>query len=237
MTEDASVKDKAAESTQAGKQAASDLASTASAQAQNVAGEAQKQARDLVGEARGQVRSQVSDQHRNAVSNLHSLGDELNSMSENGQGGVATDLVSRAAGQAHGVADWLDGREPEDILDEVRTFARRRPGAFLLGALAAGVVAGRLGRGTVAAHQDDSGQSAPASRPTPGPGSQSTYGDTTYAGQVSAGEVSPAFTDYQAPYTQAAAPVTPPLADEPVRHAAPDIQAVPGYSYPSDGAR
>ena len=212
MTEDVSVKDKAAQSTHAGKEAASSIASTASEQVQNVAGEAQKQARDLVGEASGQVRSQVSDQHRTAVSNLRSLGDELNSMSENGQGGVATDLVSRASGHAHGVADWLDGREPEDILDEVRSFARRRPGAFLAGALVAGVVAGRLGRGSVAAHQDDA--SAPSGRPTPGAG-ESTNGV----------------------HAQPVAPLTPPLADDPARHAAPDVQPVPGYSYPSGGAR
>ncbi|WP_375501754.1 hypothetical protein [uncultured Jatrophihabitans sp.] len=234
MTENASVKDKAAESTQAGKEAASDLASTASEQVQNVAGEAQKQARDLVGEARGQVRSQVGDQHRNAVTNLRSLGDELNSMSENGQGGVATDLVTRAAGQAHGVADWLDGREPEDILEEVRRFARRRPGAFLLGALAAGIVAGRLGRGTVAAHKDNGDSSdstvdsSVSARPTPGPGG---YGDqTAYGSQTTYGSAA-AVDPYAAPATQG-------LVDESARHAAaPDVSATPGYGYPSDGAR
>lgn len=237
MTEDTSVKDKAAQSTQAGKEAASNLASTATEQVQNVAGEAQKQARDLVGEARGQLRGQVGEQHRTAVTNLRSLGDELNSMSENGQGGVATDLVSRAAGQAHGVADWLDGREPEDILDEVRRFARRRPGAFLLGALAAGVVAGRLGRGTVAAHQDGSSATTSGSRPTPGPGDLGSYGDETAFDTQTANGYGDSAATSGAPYSQAA-PVTPPLADESARHAAaPDIQAVPGYGYPSGGAR
>lgn len=187
MTENATVKDKAAESAQVVKDAAGDLATTASEQVQNVAGEAQKQARDLVGEARGQVRSQVGDQHRNAVTNLRSLGDELNSMSQSSeQGGVATDLVSRAAGHAHGAADWLDAREPEDILNEVRSFARRRPGAFLVGALAAGVVAGRLGRGTVAAHSTDSdaaGDTAIAAPPaTPEPLPTPEIGDATAFG-------------------------------------------------------
>ncbi len=72
------------------------------------------------------------------------------------QNGVASDLVGQAADRTHGVADWLDGRQPEDLLDELRRLARRRPGAFLIGALAAGVVAGRLTRGAVAAHSDDS---------------------------------------------------------------------------------
>jgi hypothetical protein len=43
---------------------------------------------------------------------------------------------------------YLEGREPGDLLGDARDFARRRPGTFLLGALAAGVVAGRMFRAT-----------------------------------------------------------------------------------------
>ena len=153
--DDASMKDKAAESAQTGKQAAGEVAQTAAGQAKEVVGEAQSQARNLVGEARDQLRSHAGDQHRNAVSNLRSLGDELRAMAGSGQGGMATDLVSQGADRTHGAADWLEARQPEDLLEELRTFARRRPGTFLLGALAAGVVAGRLTRGAVAAHTDD----------------------------------------------------------------------------------
>ena len=41
---------------------------------------------------------------------------------------------------------------PRDVLDEVKRFARRRPVAFLALAAAAGVVAGRVTRGAVAAN-------------------------------------------------------------------------------------
>ena len=41
-------------------------------------------------------------------------------------------------------------------LDEVRSFARRRPGTFLLAAAAAGLVAGRLTRGAVDEKRDTS---------------------------------------------------------------------------------
>ena len=34
-----------------------------------------------------------------------------------------------------------------DLLDDIRSFARRKPGAFLLGAAVAGIVAGRMFRG------------------------------------------------------------------------------------------
>lgn len=183
--EDASVKDKAAESARAGKQAAGEVAQTAAGHAKEVASEARSQARNLVGEARDQLRSHAADQHRNAVSNLRSLGDELHSMAKSSEhGGVATDVVSRAADRTHGVADWLHERQPEELLEELRRFARRRPGAFLVGALAAGVVAGRLTRGAVAAHSDDSGYSGDTDtqrpRPLPGEGQHAAGG--TYGG-------------------------------------------------------
>jgi len=173
---DPSVKDKATESAQAGKQAAGELAQTAAGQAKEVAGEAKAQARNLVGEARDQLRGHASEQHRSAVSNLRALGDELRSMAGNSeQSGVATELVSQAADRTHGAADWLDGRQPEDLLDELRRVARRRPGAFLVGALAAGVVAGRLTRGAVDVHSDDQ-DGDHADRPLPGPGETGSAG-------------------------------------------------------------
>jgi hypothetical protein len=42
------------------------------------------------------------------------------------------------------------------VLEEVRSFARRRPGTFLLAAAAAGLVAGRLTRGAVDDKRDTS---------------------------------------------------------------------------------
>jgi hypothetical protein len=151
------VKDQAAEAANAGKEAAGQVAQTAVEHAQEVKDEAVRQARDLAGEARQQLSSQASQQHQALVSNLRSLGSELGSMTQStqGQSGVATELVGQAKDRIDGLANWLEGREPGQLLDEARTFARRRPGTFLLGALAAGVVAGRLTRGVVASHTSD----------------------------------------------------------------------------------
>jgi hypothetical protein len=161
------MKDKASEAASEGKQAAGQVAHTAVEHAQEVKDEAVRQARDLAGEARQQVSSQVGQQHQALVSNLRSLGSELGSMTQGaeGQSGVATELVSQAKDRVDGLANWLDGREPGQLLDEARNYARRRPGMFLLGALAAGVVAGRLTRGVVAAHTaDDSSGSVGATQ-------------------------------------------------------------------------
>ncbi len=160
--DDASVKDKAADTAEAGKQAASEVAQTATDKAKGVADETKAQARNILGEAQGQLREQTQAQHQNLITNLRSLGDELNSMAQGSeQPGPATDLVSQAGSRAHSAASWLDEREPAQLVDEVRAFARRRPAAFIVGALAAGVVAGRLTRGAVAARQDDSDADAP----------------------------------------------------------------------------
>src|SRR6185312_5639036 len=88
---------------------------------------------------------------------LHSLAGELREMADGGERqGVASDLAAEAADRLGTLADWLGRREPGDLVDEVRRLARRRPGAFLLGAAAAGVLAGRLTRGTIDAKRDTS---------------------------------------------------------------------------------
>ena len=62
------------------------------------------------------------------------------------QQGVASDLIRQAADRSESVASWLDNRDPGSLLDEVKSFARQRPGTFLLVAAGAGMLAGRLGR-------------------------------------------------------------------------------------------
>lgn len=172
-----SVKDRATEASQAARHASSDVAQTAADKAKDVAQETTKQARDLLGEARGQVKQQAGDQHRALVDNLRALADELSSMTNaNEQGGVATELVGQVGQRVQGAANWLDGREPGELLDEVRSFARRRPGTFLLGAAVAGVVAGRLTRGVAATRSEDSG---PAPQPSASAPAEAAPGSST----------------------------------------------------------
>jgi hypothetical protein len=77
-------------------------------------------------------------------------------MASQSNSGLATDLARQVADRAHDLSSRVDGREPRELLDDVRSFARRKPGVFLLGAALAGVVAGRLTTGVVAAHKDSS---------------------------------------------------------------------------------
>jgi hypothetical protein len=131
------------------------VANTAAEQAGQVGQEARRQARDLLGQARGQVTEQARNGQQQATDGLRSLARELHEMADSGQQqGPASDLAKQAADKLGDLAEWLGRREPGDPVQEVRALARRRPGAFLLGAAAAGVLAGRLTRGAVDANRD-----------------------------------------------------------------------------------
>jgi hypothetical protein len=88
--------------------------------------------------------------------------------------GIAGEVAGQAADRAASFADWLEHRQPGDMLDELRSLARRRPGAFLLGAAAVGLIGGRMTRSLAA----DDGSSS-AKRPQ---GSRTAADRTTVTG-------------------------------------------------------
>ncbi len=132
------------------------VAGTAQEQANKVVSDVRDQTRQLADETRTQLSSQVVDQRDRAVGGLRSLGDELRGMSDQGgQSGLGTQLAREGADLTHKVADFIEQREPAQLLDEIRGYARRSPGTFLIGAAVAGVVVGRLTRGAIAANKSD----------------------------------------------------------------------------------
>jgi hypothetical protein len=155
------VKGHATEVTQHAQDAAHDVAGTAAGQAQTVKDETVRQARNLAMEASDQLNAQAATQSQRLTHNLRDLGHELRQMAEAGNGGTASELAHQASDRMHQAAGYLEGREPSDLLDDVRDFARRRPGAFLAGAAVLGLIAGRAGRG-----MKDASGSAPSSTPS-----------------------------------------------------------------------
>ncbi|SDY87588.1 hypothetical protein SAMN05660209_03929 [Geodermatophilus africanus] len=178
-------KDEARNVGQTAAQAGSQVASTAADQAKEVVGEAKNQAQDLVQQGRQQLRQQTVAQQQKAAGGLTSLAQELRGLadgSSQGAPGPARDLLQQASSYVEQFADRLQNREPADLLDDVRAFARRRPGTFLLGAALAGVLAGRLTSGVKAAHSD-----GPSST---GGQHRSTYTQTNYV------DPAPAYSGY-----------------------------------------
>lgn len=127
---------------------------TAAQEAQGVKEEAGTQARRLLDQVGTEVNGQAAEQQKRAASGLHGVSSQLRKMADNsGEQGMAVDLVSQAASRVDGAASWLDDRDPGALLEEVKSFARRRPGLFVAVALGAGVVAGRLARSMVSGDQ------------------------------------------------------------------------------------
>jgi len=203
------------EASQQAKKVAGDAASagenvlgTAQAHASTVAGEAKTQAKDLLSQTQGELREQAGVQQKRVATGLHSLSDELGSMASNSEGsGVASDLVQQAASRAGSIASWLEDRDPGSLLEEVKDFARRRPGTFIGIAAVAGVVAGRLTRSITSVAADEKEAQA-AATPT------EAYTDRTTEFEPS-GLVTGSVTADPLPHrTFAAGTVDGPLADE-----------------------
>jgi hypothetical protein len=229
-------KDEARNVGQTAAQAGSQVASTATDEAKNVVQETQRQAQDLLEQGRTQLRQQATTQQQKAAEGLSSLAQQLRGMADgtgDGAPGPARDLVQQASGKLEEFGSWLQGHEPADLLDEVRAFARRKPGMFLLGAAVAGVVAGRLTTGVKAAHTGSgivgggsSGGGSPSQAgnyvdPTP---SYAGYGETGYD---AAGLGTPTTTGYGVPGGYGTSTGGTPLPPPPYGTVPPDDSVVP----------
>ena len=169
-------KDEAANVGQTAASAASDVAGTAKQQAGQVAGEAVNQLKSLTDDARSQASQQASNATEQLSTKVRSLAGEMRDLGQgkaDGSGTVAG-LVQQLADRGEQLADHIASQGPGGLVQDLRSFAARKPGTFLIGALAAGVVTGRLVKGATA----DSSPSGTGGRPT-GTG----YGATPYPPQ------------------------------------------------------
>jgi hypothetical protein len=173
-------KEQAGQLKDSAQQAGQHVAGVAKDQAANVAAETKNQAKDLLSQGREELRQQAGQQQDRLAGSLHSLSQELHSMSQSSQEqGMASDLAREAAERTRAIASWLEQRDPGQLLEDVKDFARRRPGAFLGIAATAGILAGRLGRGIKEGAPDsDQGSSAYGTRSSGayGTGSSGAYG-------------------------------------------------------------
>lgn len=155
-------KDQAGQVSQSAAGAGQHVAQVAKEQLGTVAGEAGRQTRDLLHHGRSELTAQAGQQKQRVTAGLQTLSSELHSMAQHdGSEGLATDLARQGAQQIGELASWLDSREPGQLVNELKSFARRRPGTFLLLAAGLGLAAGRVTRGVA----DSGDQSAAGSQP------------------------------------------------------------------------
>jgi hypothetical protein len=139
---------------------------TAKHEASAVLGEAKWQAKDLYAQTQRELKDQAKTQQQRIAVGLRSVSDELGSMAASSpNSGVATDLVRQVSSRLSGASAWLGNRDPGAVLQEVKRFARRKPGTFILAAVVVGVAAGRLTRALASNASDEKAAAdAPASR-------------------------------------------------------------------------
>ncbi|BAL90246.1 hypothetical protein AMIS_50260 [Actinoplanes missouriensis 431] len=197
-------------------QAAADVTQTAKEQAQRVGQEARAQARGVASEIRGKLDEQARTQNSRLVGSIRQTADHLDEMRGTREDSPAAAVVARVADGGRQFADYLDRNGPDGVLREVEDFARRRPGAFLATALAAGFVVGRLGKSVAKADGDAGKPSTDTFRPEYE--SPSTSGTAGYATppETPTGTGYAATTEYTATGTGTPAVVRETYVEEPI---------------------
>ena len=129
-------------------QAAVGVKETAKTEVRSVVSDATEKAGEMMRTTHDELRSQVTAKTKDLSSTLDDIARQLSSMAES-----ADDPQSPVAQLAHTAADQirrqgqrLDEGGLEEIVSDVKRFARNRPGAFLLGTVAAGFAVGRLAK-------------------------------------------------------------------------------------------
>jgi hypothetical protein len=172
-------KEEAAHLGESAKDAGRRVADTAKEEARNVASEAKFQGKRLLDQTMHEASEQAKTQQSRAAEGMHTFGGALREMaSSSQQSDMASRLVGEIGDRVDAAGRWLEQRDPADLLDEVKSFARRNPGAFIGVAGVAGLVVGRLTRGMISQAKEEHERE----RGTAAVGSYDTYGTRAYGG-------------------------------------------------------
>jgi hypothetical protein len=151
--------------------AASNVGDTATAHGREIADQTRVHVRRMAEDARGTLRGRAQQETERAGSALSQAGSQLQALADGkiDDAGVFGDYLRQAADSVNRWADAVQDRGVDGLLDDLRSYGRRRPGMFLLGAVAAGVVVARFGRNVAPELRDErQGQRAlPAQPRTP----------------------------------------------------------------------
>jgi hypothetical protein len=138
-------------------------------EAAHVAHAAAEEARDLARDMRQELMVQARQQTERAGQGLRQLGSQLRALraGDKERAGQVEKYAAEAQVRIDRMARRIEERGFDGVMADVRSFARRRPGTFLLGAAAAGFVTGRVLRGSAdeARKESGNGRYGPAGSP------------------------------------------------------------------------
>lgn len=163
------------------------VASEATAQVKDVAQQAKSQLTDLVGQSKEELRSQAQAKSEQAASGLRRLSEQITALSNGrpAEAGALPTYLDDARRRVVGVAETLEQRGPQGLLEDISSYARRKPGTFLVIAGAAGFAIGRIVRG--ASGSQEPGHTGTGSYPGSG-----EHNGRQSMGRGAAGELPPA---------------------------------------------
>ncbi|MFJ8470029.1 hypothetical protein [Streptomyces swartbergensis] len=113
---------------------------------------------------------EVEGQTRRAAGTVRRWADDLAELAGNAPDDSPTrSLVSQVADGGHQAADYLDDHGAQGMAEDLKGFARRRPGAFLAGAALAGFAVGRMAKAGSKAQSGQGSQQQQTAFPGDGP--------------------------------------------------------------------
>jgi hypothetical protein len=142
---------------------ASELKDAAKEHAGAVVSEAKQQARSVLRNAQSELQKQAEQQAHRAGDGMRQASTQLQKMADAGEAGVVTDLTRQLAGTLEHVSTRIGDGGLRAVGDDLRDFARRQPGLFLLGAGVAGFFVTRAVRAAGAAANAPEDQGSPPS--------------------------------------------------------------------------
>lgn len=121
-------------------------AGDAAEQVKSVAGEVKHQVTQLGRQTTDELRTQAEGRTNDAAQGLRTFAGQISALSagRTEEAGQLLRYLDEGRTKLESFADRLEQRGPQGLMDDVSGFARRRPGMFLLGAIGAGFVVGRM---------------------------------------------------------------------------------------------
>jgi len=117
-------------------------------QARQVVDEVGAQIKKLAEQGQAQLRLQAEQQTQRASKNLWTLAEQAEALADGrvDEAGPFPGQIRRVGSQLSDAAGRIDRRGFDGLIDDARTFARRRPAAFIGLAAVAGFAVSRIGR-------------------------------------------------------------------------------------------
>jgi uncharacterized protein YjbJ (UPF0337 family) len=105
-----------------------------------------EKAAEVAGKAKEQIEGRYDEQKGRALSEVNQLASALRRAGNDlsGEGGIGSTLLGRVAGHLESLGTTMDGKNLDDIVNDVERLARRNPAMFLGGAMLIGFAASRF---------------------------------------------------------------------------------------------